>query len=42
MGKTLAQNGIADERRELDQLGLSHDTYIPGIHLYFNDDLTIA
>ena len=42
MGKTLEQNGIQDEREELTQLGIHYDDYIPAIHLYFNDDLTIA
>ena len=42
MAQTLEQNGIADERAELIELGIHPDEYIPAIHLYFNDDLTIA
>lgn len=42
MGQSLEANGIADERDELTELGIAHDDYIPCIHLYFNDDLTIA
>jgi hypothetical protein len=28
MGKTLIQNGILDERKELTQLGMASDTYV--------------
>ena len=42
MSKNLEENGIEDERDELTDLGIHHDEYIPAIHLYFNDDLTIA
>ena len=41
MSLTLEQNGIPDERAELIELGIHTDEYIPAIHLYFNDDLTI-
>lgn len=42
MAKTLEENGIIDESEELRELGIDFDDYIPAIHLYFNDDLTIA
>ncbi len=42
MDKTLAENDILDETDELIELGIDVDDYIPAIHLYFNDDLTIA
>ena len=42
MAKNLEKNGIIDEREELLELGMQPDEYIPAIHLYFNDDLTIA
>ena len=42
MGKNLSHNGIVDDRNELTALNMAHDVYIPAIHLYFNDDLTIA
>ena len=42
MALNLEENGIRDERDELTELGIHHDEYIPAIHLYFNDDLTIA
>lgn len=40
MEKTLAENGVADESGEFEELGISEDYYIPVLHLYFNDDLT--
>jgi len=42
MSKNLEENGIPDETEELLELGIDVDEYIPAIHLYFNDDLTIA
>ena len=42
MSKSLEKNGILAERDELLELGMQLDDYIPAIHLYFNDDLTIA
>ena len=42
MAKNLEKNDIPDERDELLELGMQPDEYIPAIHLYFNDDLTIA
>ena len=42
MDKNLAQNDILDETEELLELGIDVDEYIPAIHLYFDDDLTIA
>ena len=41
MAKNLEQNGIEDERETMIDLGMKTDEYIPAIHLYFNDDLTI-
>ena len=42
MSKTLDENGIMDDTRELQELGMPIDDYVPGIHLYFNNDLTVA
>ena len=41
MNMTLLENGIIDETKECEELGIDPDEYIPAIHLYFNDDLTI-
>ncbi len=40
MDKALEENGIQDEDEEFYQLSMNDDTYLPAIHLYFNDDLT--
>ena len=42
MAKTLDQNGIKDDTKELQDLGMPIEEYVPGIHLYYNDDLTIV
>ena len=42
MEKTLEENDIPDDRDEFISYGIDEDEYIPAIHLYFNDDLTIA
>ncbi len=42
MDKTLEDNGIPDETEEFYTLNLDDDYYIPRIHVYFDDDLTVA
>ncbi len=42
MGKSLEANGVPDDTEEMKRLGLPTEDYVPAIHLYFNDDLTIA
>lgn len=42
MRETLAANGIPDEDNQFDLLNLDPDSWIPIIHLYFSDDLTVA
>ncbi len=42
MKKTLEDNGIKDEGEEFYELGMTEDSFLPPIHLYFNDDLTEA
>ena len=42
MALTLGENGIVDESDELISLGMDPEEYIPAIHLYFDDDLTMA
>ena len=41
MSRNLEDNDIPDETDELLELGIDLEDYIPAIHLYFNDDLTI-
>jgi hypothetical protein len=42
MDKTLEDNDIPDETEEFVYLNIDEDAYIPCVHLYYNDDLTIA
>ena len=42
MDKNLEENGVPDETPEFFKLDLDEDYYIPVIHVYFNDDLTVA
>eukprot|EP00941_MAST-03F_sp_MAST-3F-sp1_P003637 g3637.t1 len=42
MEKTLAENGVADESKEFERLSIDDDAYYGTVHLYFNDDLTVA
>eukprot|EP00658_Telonema_sp_P-2_P081832 TRINITY_DN8493_c0_g1_i4.p1 TRINITY_DN8493_c0_g1~~TRINITY_DN8493_c0_g1_i4.p1 ORF type:complete len:238 (-),score=59.17 TRINITY_DN8493_c0_g1_i4:288-1001(-) len=42
MDKTLEENGVMDETETLSELGLPDDYYVPALHLYFNDDLSVA
>lgn len=42
MGLTLEENGIPDETPTFDSLDIDEDYYVPVIHLYFSDDLTVA
>lgn len=42
MEKTLAENGIADESAVFNELGVPADTFSAVVHLYYNDDLTVA
>lgn len=43
MEKTLQENGIEDESAEYELLDIPlEQQYIPCVHLYFNDDLSIA
>jgi len=42
MDKTLEENGVVDEDLDFEKLAIEDDFYTPVIHLYYNDDLTIA
>ena len=42
MAKTLEENGIEDDREELESCGLDPSEHIPIIHIYFDDDLSVA
>ena len=42
MSKTLDENQVQDEAEEFKELGMDPEFYVPVLHLYFNDDLTVA
>ncbi|KAJ3273557.1 Cytochrome b5 domain-containing protein 1 [Terramyces sp. JEL0728] len=42
MNLTLEENGIPDEDELFNDLGINNDQWLPVIHLYFSDDLTVA
>ena len=42
MRETLEMNGIPDEDLQFDMLDIDPDSFVPVIHLYFADDLTVA
>ncbi len=42
MEKTLNENNVDNEASTFKKLGVPEDYYYPIIHLYFNDDLTVA
>jgi len=42
MAKTLEENGIADESAEFAALRLDETEFVPVLHVYFNDDLTVG
>ncbi|KAI9344227.1 hypothetical protein DFJ73DRAFT_941577 [Zopfochytrium polystomum] len=42
MQLTLEENGIRDEGPQMERLGMDEDAYLPSVHLYFSDDLTVA
>lgn len=41
MDKTLAENGIADETERFQEVGEDAADWLPVLHLYFSDDLTV-
>ena len=42
MTLTLHDNGIADDQPTFETLGIASDFHTPVIHLYYDDDLTVA
>jgi len=41
MSKTLDANLLRDEAEEFEELGMDDDSFVPSIHLYYKDDLTV-
>ena len=42
MSKTLEENGCMNEAGEFEKLQIPDDWYVPVMHIYFNDDLSVA
>ena len=42
MDWTLSENGLPDDSDSFVSLGLDEDFNMPTLHIYYNDDLTIA
>lgn len=43
MTKNLEENDILDDTDEFERMAIPEDKwYVPAIHLYFKDDLTVA
>lgn len=42
MGQTLQENAVLDESSEYEALDLPSDYHVPVLHMYWNDDLTVA
>jgi len=42
MEKTMEENDIPDESEDFIDLNLDEESYIPCVHVYYNDDLTVA
>lgn len=39
--KTLEENGLPDERPEFESLEMGILYYLPCIHIYYNDDISV-
>ncbi|TPX57779.1 hypothetical protein PhCBS80983_g03564 [Powellomyces hirtus] len=42
MSRTLEENGLPEERAQFESVGIDEDEWLPAVHLYFSDDLTVA
>ncbi|KAG5457343.1 MAG: hypothetical protein BJ554DRAFT_2673 [Olpidium bornovanus] len=42
MSQTLEENGIRDESDDMERVGMDIDDWLPRLHLYFADDLTVG
>lgn len=42
MSMTLEENGIKDETDVMERVGMDEDEWLPRIHLFFADDLTVG
>eukprot|EP00879_Flechtneria_rotunda_P007962 GHRR01008342.1.p1 GENE.GHRR01008342.1~~GHRR01008342.1.p1 ORF type:complete len:233 (+),score=65.45 GHRR01008342.1:339-1037(+) len=42
LNRTLQENGVLDDTEVFESLDMPHDFHIPVLHVYWNDDLTVA
>ncbi len=42
LNRTLEDNGVVDESADFEDVGLPGDYYVPVLHVYWQDDLTVA
>jgi hypothetical protein len=42
MNSTMEENGIPDQSAVFERVGMDEEAWLPAIHLYFSDDLTVA
>lgn len=42
LNHTLLENGIVEESELFESLDMASDAYVPVLHVYWNDDLTVA
>ena len=42
MDKTLEENDIPDETDEYLDLNIDEDDYVPAVHLYYDDNLSVS
>lgn len=42
MNQTLEDNGVVNETSTFEDLQVPSDAFIPVLHVYWNDDLTVA
>jgi hypothetical protein len=42
LNKTLQENGLVDESGTYEALDMPSDYHVPVLHVYWNDDLTVA
>jgi hypothetical protein len=42
LNQTLLENGVIDDAGTFESLNLPSDYHIPVLHVYWNDDLTVA
>lgn len=42
MSQNLKLNGVEDESEVMERVGMDEEEWLPRVHLYFADDLTVG